>query len=93
MDIALTALVTFVITTLTGALMIERERRSALAARVRELEQLLANLERVGRNKLYRMALEDVGFGAAQAALRIRAIKDELAVVETILSPNERSAD
>lgn len=77
-----------VIVGLTAALLHERAMRHALTDRVKQLEKLLRNLERVGRNKLYREALEDIGFGAAQAALHIQAAENSLAVAKRIMNPN-----
>jgi hypothetical protein len=85
MAIALTAVVTFVITALAAAVLLERARLADLTRTVREqageiaqLKQLLANLERVGRNKLYREALEDKQTQVVQAALRLRVARQDL---------------
>ena len=67
-----------VIVSLTAGLLHERAMRLALGAKVKRLEKLLANLERVGRNKLYREALEDERAQAVQAALRLRVAKRDL---------------
>ena len=67
-----------VIVSLTAGLLHERTQRLALAGKLKRLEKLLNNLERVGRNKLYREAIEDKQAQAVQAALRLRVAKRDL---------------
>lgn len=69
---------TTVIIGLVSALALERARRLDLAARVTHLEALLTNLERVGRNKLYREAIENKQTQVVQAARRLRVARQDL---------------
>jgi hypothetical protein len=73
-----------------------REQVRTTAARVVEVEaerdrikRELENVHRVAQNRLYRESLEDHAFAGAQAALRIRAMREELDIVERLLSPKE----
>ena len=82
MSIAIAAVLSVALTTvivgLVAALALERARRHDLAARVAQLETLLSNLERVGRNKLYRDAIENKQTQVVQAALRLRVARQDL---------------
>lgn len=42
-------------------------------------------------NKLYREAIEDYGFANAQAALRVAQLRQELEIVETILTVGKKT--
>jgi len=88
---AIGALTATVIVGLTAALILERARRLDLTREVAELRRLLTNLERVGRNKLYREAIEDKQTQAVQAARRLlvaqRDIEDALRLLK--LDPKE----
>lgn len=64
--------------TLAVAVTAERDRL------LRELD----NVKRVSQNRLYRESLEDHAFAGTQAALRIRAMQDELKVIAEILNVN-----
>lgn len=68
-----------------------RRDNDRLAAEVARLAKLLANLERVSRNKLYREAIEDKQTQAVQAARRLlvaqRDIEDALRLLR--LDPKE----
>lgn len=86
MAIVLSSLVTFVITGMLAAVLLERARRQDLERRVAELEQVLASLERVGRNKLYRESLESKQTQVVQAALRLRVAKRDLEDALAILN-------
>lgn len=63
---------------LRGAV-VERDRR--LEVQAREIE----NLERVVGGRLYKQKLEDVGFGASQAALLIATAEVDLANAKRLL--------
>jgi len=68
---------------------VEHQKRVTMADRIAALELELANVGRA-KNRLYREALEDVGFAASQAALHVAALRrqmeDELSIVEAILN-------
>jgi len=89
-------LVLFVSVVMVGALLyVERGRRELLEQRQQEfnermsaMEKELANLGRVARNRLYREALEDIGFGAVQAALRLSVALEEIETAQRILAPH-----
>lgn len=72
------ALTATIIVGLTAALVLERARRLDLAGRVAQLEKLLSNLERVAKNKLYRVALENKQTQVLQAALRLRVAQQDI---------------
>ena len=78
-----------------AVLYVERGRRELLEERQRELsekvsamEKELANLGRVARNRLYKESLEDIGFGAVQAALRLSVALEEIETAQRILAPH-----
>ena len=83
------ALIGAVIVGLAWLASLEHQRRMATDRRLAEIEQQLANVGRA-KNRLYRERLEDVGFAASQAALRVHALRahleEQLAVVESILN-------
>ena len=64
------AAIAVIVAGLVAALLLARARIADLAQRVDRLEQELANLERVRRNKLYTESLED------QRARQLRAAAD-----------------
>jgi hypothetical protein len=78
-----------VIIGMAGALLLAQARYGDLERENVSLREQLANVGRA-KNRLYREALEDVGFAASQGALRVRALRsqmeDELAVIEAILN-------
>ena len=92
----LLGLALFVSVVVAGAVLyVERARREMLeqrqqelAERVSAMEKELANLGRVARNRLYREALEDLGFGAVQAALRLSVALEEIETAQRILAPH-----
>lgn len=80
-----------------------RERLGRLAAERRvaeaethaaQLNDELRNYRRARNNKLYRHALEDVGFAATQALLRVKAerqrLNDEWTVIEQLLETGKK---
>lgn len=80
------AALTAIVTGLAAAVLLERARRQDLERRVAELEQVLASMERVGRNKLYRESLESKQTQVVQAALRLRVAKRDLEDALAILN-------
>ena len=85
----LSALIGAVVMGLAWAATTEHQRRLATERRLAELEKQMANVARA-KNRLYRESLENVGFAASQAALRINAMRDELAVIERILERRDK---
>lgn len=74
------------------------ERRAGEAeAHAAELNDELRNYRRARNNKLYRHALEDVGFAATQALLRVKAerqrLNDEWTVIEHILEAGKKGME